>query len=81
MGESFEDKEPADSDTMVRGVTIAMVAGEPTLVFWRVKDLGKGLDVSRDTGLPLTSPQEVADEVLERFRRWIMEDPEPESGM
>jgi len=41
---------------MVRGVTITMVAGEPTLVFWRIEDVGKGLDVSRDMGLPLTSP-------------------------
>ena len=66
---------------MARGVTIAMVAGEPTLVFWRVEDLGAALDASRNTGLPLTSPQEVADEVLERFRRWLMEDPEPEVGI
>ena len=29
---------------MVRGITIAMVAGEPTLVFWRVEDLGEALD-------------------------------------
>ena len=28
---------------MVRGVTITMVAGEPTLVFWRAKDFGKAL--------------------------------------
>ena len=66
---------------MVRGITIAMVAGEPTLVFWRVEDLGEALDASRDTGLPLTSPQEVADEIYERVRRLLMEDPEPEVGI
>ena len=26
---------------MVRGVTIAMVVGEPMLVFWRAKDLAR----------------------------------------
>ena len=65
---------------MVRGVKIAMVAGEPMLMFRRVEDLGKAMDASRDTGLPVTSPAEVADEVTERVLRWLMEDPEPEDG-
>ena len=64
---------------MVKGVTIAMVADEPTLVFWRVEDFGKAMDASRDTGLPLTSPLEIADEITERILRWLMEDPEPEA--
>ncbi len=64
---------------MVRGVTIAMVVGEPMLVFWRARDLAWALDASRDTGLPLTSPSEVWDEVYGHVRQFLMEeDPEPE---
>ncbi|MDE2751498.1 MAG: hypothetical protein OXI83_02865 [Gemmatimonadota bacterium] len=63
---------------MVRSVTITLVAGEPTLVFWRARDFGKALDVSRDTGLPLTTPPNVTDQVYERLWQWIMEDPETE---
>lgn len=67
---------------MVKGVTIAMVAGEPMLVFWRVRDLRAALDVSRETGLPITSPRSVAHEIEERIRRSIMEDPpEPDEEM
>ncbi len=64
---------------MVKGVTMAMVGGEPTLVFWRVEDFGKAMDAGRDTGLPITSPPAVADEIGERIRRWLREDSEPEA--
>ena len=36
----------------VRGLTLAMVAGEPMVVFWRLEDLGAALAVAEDTGLP-----------------------------
>lgn len=52
---------------MVKGVMITMVAGELTLVFWRIDDYLAGLKVSWDTGLPLTSPRKVWDEIYERF--------------
>lgn len=48
----------------VRGVTLTMVDGKPTLVVWCLKDLREGLKAAADTGLPLTSPQHVADRVL-----------------
>ena len=60
-----------ESDAMVKGVTITMVAGEPTLVFWRVEDYRAAMVASRETGLPMTSPDWVADEILERLRRWL----------
>lgn len=63
---------------MVRGVTITMLSGEPTLVFWRIEDVGEGLEVSRDMGLPLTSPRKVAHEFLECIRMFLLEDPGPE---
>ena len=67
---------------MVKGVTMAMVAGEPMLVFWRVEDFRAALDVSRETGLPITSPEEVAEEIEERLRRAIREyRSEPEEEM
>ena len=65
---------------MVRGVTITMLDGEPTLVFWRVEDLLEGLDASRDMGLPVTSTRKVGDEIVDRVRRAFKEDPEPELG-
>lgn len=67
---------------MVKGVTITMLAGEPTLVFWRVEDFRAALDASRDTGLPITSPRSVAKEIEERLRRAIREyrlEPEEEA--
>ena len=60
---------------MVKRVTITMVDGEPTLVFWRIEDYLAGLMVSRDTGLPLTSPKEVEDEIFERFKN-VLTDPD-----
>lgn len=63
---------------MVRGVTIMMLDGEPTLVFWRVEDFKEGVDASRDMGLPVTSTKKVGDEIFRRLRRALMEDPEPE---
>jgi len=45
-------------------MTIAMVGGEPTLVFWRVRDLSEALQAAHDMGLPLTSPRSVADTIL-----------------
>ena len=56
---------------MVKGVTITMVAGEPTLVFWRIEDFLAALDARRDTGLPMTSPRYIEDEIIKRFRRWL----------
>ena len=38
-------------------VTIAMVDGEPTPVFWRVQDLREALEAAYDVRLPLTSPR------------------------
>ena len=35
----------------VRGLTLAKVAGEPMVVFWRLEDLGAALAVAEDTGL------------------------------
>ena len=43
---------------MVRGVTITMVAGEPTLVFWRAKDFGKALVRPGSRGQSVPSSQE-----------------------
>ena len=58
---------------MVRGVTMAMVADEPMLLFWRVEDYGRALGVSRDTGLALRCPPAVGRRSLsassERSRR------------
>ena len=51
----------------VRGLTLAMVAGEPMVVFWRLEDLGAALAVAEDTGLPMTSPEPVAEELLRRL--------------
>lgn len=49
---------------LTRGITIAVVGGEPTLVFWRVRDLSEALQAAHDMGLPLTSPRSVADTIL-----------------
>ena len=65
---------------MVKGLTITMVAGEPTLVFWRVEDCLTALKASRETGLPITSPKKVTDEIYERFRRAVM-DPDFEAEL
>lgn len=65
---------------MVKGVTITMLSGEPTLVFWRIEDVGQALEVSRDMSLPLTSPRKVANEFLECIRMFLLEDPGPEVG-
>ena len=46
-----------------------MLLGEPTLVFWRVGDLFEAMRASREMGLPLTSPESVADEVTVRILR------------
>ena len=49
---------------LTRGITIAVVGGEPTLVFWRVRDLLEALKAADEMGLPLTSPRSVADTIL-----------------
>jgi len=49
---------------LTRGITISMVGGEPTLVFWRVRDLLEALKAADDMRLPLTSPRSVADTIL-----------------
>ena len=54
--------------------TLAMVDGEPTLVFWRVRDLFEAFRASRDMGLPLTSPPDVADEIVGRLFRALTRD-------
>ena len=41
-----------------------MVGGEPTLVFWRVRDLREALKAADDTGLALTCPRSVTDRIL-----------------
>ena len=51
----------------IPNLTLAMLCGEPMLVFWRVGDLIEALDASRDMGLPLTSPPHVSDEVVGRI--------------
>ena len=47
-----------------KGVTIAMIRGEPTLVFRRVQDLREALKAADDMGLPFTSPRCVTDRIL-----------------
>lgn len=54
---------------MVKGMSTTMDGGEPTLVFWRVDDVGEALDSARDMGLPLTGPLDVGDEILFLVRR------------
>ena len=49
---------------LTRRLTIAMVGGKPTLVFWRVRDLSEALKAADDMGLPLTCPRSVADTIL-----------------
>ena len=48
----------------VRGLTLAMVAGEPMVVFWCLEDLGAALAAADDMGLPVTSPESVEEELL-----------------
>jgi len=74
---SFTDRERY---AMVRGVTITMLSGEPTLVFWRIEDFKEAVDASRDMGLPVTSTKKVGDEIFRRLKRALMEYPEPEVG-
>ncbi len=57
-----------------RAVTLAMVLGEPTLVFWRIEDLLEALQAAADMGLPLTSPPEISDEIINRLLRALLED-------
>ena len=57
-----------------RAVTLAMVLGEPTLVFWRIEDLLEALQASCDMGLPLTRPPEISDEIINRLFRALLED-------
>ena len=54
----------AKPSALTRGITISMVGGEPTLVFWRVRDLLEALKAADDMGLSLTSPRSVADTIL-----------------
>ena len=49
---------------LTKGVTLAMVAGEPMVVFWRREDFGAALAAAEDMGLPVTSPKSVEDELL-----------------
>ena len=65
---------------MVKGVTMTMFDGEPTLVFWHVMDIDKGMAASRDMGLPVTSPREVSEEITRRIWQSLLDDPEPEEG-
>lgn len=41
-----------------------MVGGEPTLVFWRARDLREALQAADDMGLALTCPRSVTDRIL-----------------
>lgn len=43
---------------------MAMVGGEPALVFWRAGDLREALKAADDVGLPLTCPRSVTDRIL-----------------
>ena len=54
-------------------VTIAMVDGEPTPVFWRVQDLREALEAAYDVRLPLTSPRS-ADKLLGLLSTSVTED-------
>ena len=47
-----------------KGMAITMARGELSLVFWRVQDLWDPLKAAEGMGLPLTSPQSVADKIL-----------------
>ncbi|MXX33723.1 MAG: hypothetical protein F4Z50_03065 [Gemmatimonadetes bacterium] len=49
---------------MNRRITIAMVGGEPMLVFWHVRDLREALETADDMGLTLTCPRSVTDRLL-----------------
>ena len=44
-------------------VTIAMVAGEVALVFWRPEDFEEALDAGHDMGLPITTTLSVAEDL------------------
>ena len=48
---------------------IAMVGGEPTLIFGRIEDLPEALRVADEMGLPLTNPSDVDDDILALIRR------------
>jgi hypothetical protein len=45
-------------------MTMAMVGGEPMLVFWCVRDLDEALEAADDMGLALTCPRSVTDRIL-----------------
>ncbi len=75
LKEDGSHMKPRETDDMVKGVQIALVDGEPKLVFWRIEDFLRALNARRDTGLPLTSPKRVWDEIHDRF--WhLLKDPE-----
>ena len=59
---------------MTMRVTITMVGGEPTPVFWRVQDLREALEAAYDIRLPLTSPRSVADKLLGLLFTSVTED-------
>ena len=54
----------AKPSALTRTMTIAMVGGEPMLVFWRVRDLREALKATDDMGLALTCPRSVTDRIL-----------------
>ena len=54
----------AKPSALTRRLTIAMVGGEPTLVFWRVGDLPEALKAADDMGLALTCPRSVTERIL-----------------
>ena len=54
--------------TLVKAVTITMAGAEPTLVFSRLEDLPEALPIADETGLPLTNPPHVDEEILALIR-------------
>ena len=52
------------AECLKTAVTITMIRGEPTLVFWRVPDLREGLRAANDMGLALTCPRSVTDRIF-----------------
>ena len=47
-------------ETLIGGVTIAMIEGEPALVVWRADDFWEALEAGHDMGLPVTTTWPVA---------------------
>ena len=43
---------------------MAMAGGEPTPIFWRVRDLPEALKAGDDMGLALVCPRSVTDRIL-----------------